>query len=75
MKKTNLLIPMMLLVLLSFNFMSDSNLILSYKKIDGNNVSTYFQNNGIFNRNFENGNAGLLSGLRIPGCFSDTVRI
>ncbi|MBK8551873.1 MAG: hypothetical protein IPL53_12720 [Ignavibacteria bacterium] len=40
------------------SFRSDTDLILSYKKIDGNNVSTYFQNNGTFNRNFENGNAG-----------------
>ncbi len=59
MKTPKLFIPMMLtFVLLTFSFRSDINLILSYKKIDGNSVTTYFQNNGSFNRNFENGNSG-----------------
>lgn len=58
MKKKEILIPLLVLVLFSLNFRSDTNLILSYKKIEGSYVSTYFQNNGTFNRNFDNGNAG-----------------
>ncbi len=58
MKKSKLLISgVMILGLLSFIIESD-NPVSSYKKIDVNQISTYYGNAGIFNRDFQTGNPG-----------------
>jgi hypothetical protein len=42
----------------NYHFNSEENLILSSKKMDGNNISTWYRNNGSFNRDPITGNAG-----------------
>ncbi|MEO8664787.1 MAG: T9SS type A sorting domain-containing protein [Ignavibacteria bacterium] len=48
----------MITLLLSFVVESDNSLISSYKKINANNITTYFKNTGEFNNNFETGGPG-----------------
>ena len=38
------------------NFPKDGNPVISFAQINGNNISTYFQNNGVFNRDPFHGN-------------------
>jgi len=53
------LIPIAVLFVLAFGFYQlNESLILDYKYLDANNVSTVFRNNGSFNRNATNGNSG-----------------
>ncbi len=57
-------------LLLSCIIQSDNNLMLSYKKIDANQISTYFKNTGEFNNNFETGGPGFQWG---PGRYARLI--
>lgn len=68
MKKMLLLFVAIIFLQLTLSFEFENNcqinnpgakiLIMDSKKLNGNNISTWFQNNGIFNRNPESGGGG-----------------